>query len=76
MSDGALWADVVSALKAKDGLTVTELSDGIEVSRSGDPSSLRTFPSASVVSRGFIAKLERWYGISTAACFPPTNPSK
>lgn len=74
MSDGALWGDVIAALASRDGVNVTELGDGsVEVSKAGDPTSLRTFPRKSVVSRGFLANLERWYGVPTAACFPPNE---
>ncbi len=70
MSEPALKGDVISALKAQKGVDVSQLNDGsIEVAAVGQP--IRRFPFKATISRTMLAKIERWYGVPIAACFPP-----
>ena len=72
MSDAALRADVLSALRSKDGVAVSELADGsVEIACVGQP--IRRFPLKPTVARGLLANFERWYGVPKAAFYPPTS---
>lgn len=72
MSDAALRKDVIAALRAKDGVTVTELADGsVEIACVGEPP--RRFPFKDTVSRGLLDQFERLYGVPKAAFYPPTS---
>lgn len=71
MSDPALRANVITALKNQSGIVIQELADGsIEVAKVGEP--VRRLLFKPTVSRGMLAKLERWYGIPMAAYYPST----
>lgn len=72
MSEPALRADVVAALRAKDGVSVVELGDGsIEVGCVGQP--IRRFPLKPTIARGLLSDFERWYGVPKSAFYPPTS---
>ena len=69
MSEPALNMDMVSALRAKSDVTVTDSS--IEVACVGQL--VRRFACRTTVSRGLLANLQRWYGVPIAAFYPPTR---
>jgi hypothetical protein len=72
-ADGALRDDVIAALEAAPGVTVTRLPGGaIEVSKSGQP--LKAFPLKATVCRSLLYQFERYYGVPIAAFYPLPLP--
>ena len=68
MSDAALRADVIAALREAKGVSVTELADGsIEVAAVNQP--LRRFTFRSTVSRRLLWRFVGWYEVPIAAFF-------
>jgi hypothetical protein len=68
MSEPALKDDVIEALRAATGVSVTELADGsYEIAAVGQP--LRRYPFKSTVSRSLLWRFVGWYKIPIEAFF-------
>lgn len=68
MSDPALKVDVISALRAAPGVSITELADGsYEIAAVDQP--LRSFKFKNNVSRNLLWRFVGWYNVPIEAFF-------